>query len=759
MRSLNFTNSENSNTLHEGDNVSSLANDAGYLTEHQSLSGKQDVISDLATIRSGAALGATAVQPSDLPDIPSANPIFCVNSGNVNSSGEGDLIGTANYNTVTNTNYTIAGYNGFSASVSSGIITGVDLDGGNNAHGYLISPSIGTISSTDTFEFIIKILNFNGGTSFKFGYTKSTDTNNKEEILSIGTTGAYLKYGWNTVLDARWTNGANYWFKCSYSNGTLTTYWSGDGIYYSVINTESISPSYSSDYTYAYIYIPASTAFDATETSFSINNVDKWELIQSVSSINSLSFKVGNTYDEVKATNGQGKTFELEEFDDLDLSEAANGTYNLFVNEDGETYALANTVYIQKAQPTMSSGDVWVNTSKYPYEITKNGTEGDFEDIPFGKITITTDASNNKLITSSETFKFNRFTVIATELSTVAYSGSYNDLSNKPTIPSYSAMTGADGSNAGASGLVPAPTATDNTKFLRGDGTWAAASSSTSVSTAFLSSALGGSALSDTTLYNYIKGLYDNGISIIDIKKYWTVEGSINITDTGIASGFSSSDYLKLDPLDLSTASSWELEFEATTPTTLTSEQEVFAASNSNWTGIRIGYYLKNGTPTLWLAIDYTNSNAVECPLTEDTKFKVKIIFTGTAYLYYVSINDADYTLLETDNTTEKVIANMTYNSIGNRTIVNYDRAWLGTINLASLRFKIENTYKYYGYPIPCKVVSTGSKVVDISNISLVSEYATRFGSALYYVIDTTNQTVSLPMGDIFGFLTQALSN
>ena len=33
-------------------------------------------------------------------------------------------------------------------------------------------------------------------------------------------------------------------------------------------------------------------------------------------------------------------------------------------------------------------------------------------------------------------------------------------------------MTGADGTNAGTSGLVPAPTATDNTKFLRGDGSW-----------------------------------------------------------------------------------------------------------------------------------------------------------------------------------------------------------------------------------------------------------------------------------------------
>lgn len=39
-------------------------------------------------------------------------------------------------------------------------------------------------------------------------------------------------------------------------------------------------------------------------------------------------------------------------------------------------------------------------------------------------------------------------------------------------------MTGADGTNAGTAGIVPAPGATDNTKFLRGDGTWAIPGSS-----------------------------------------------------------------------------------------------------------------------------------------------------------------------------------------------------------------------------------------------------------------------------------------
>lgn len=66
--------------------------------------------------------------------------------------------------------------------------------------------------------------------------------------------------------------------------------------------------------------------------------------------------------------------------------------------------------------------------------------------------------------------------VEAASLATVATTGDYGDLLNKPTIPSYSDFTGATSSTAGAHGLVPAPAAGDEGKFLQGDGTWATVS-------------------------------------------------------------------------------------------------------------------------------------------------------------------------------------------------------------------------------------------------------------------------------------------
>ena len=46
-------------------------------------------------------------------------------------------------------------------------------------------------------------------------------------------------------------------------------------------------------------------------------------------------------------------------------------------------------------------------------------------------------------------------------------------INGNTTAINVSTMTGANGSNAGTAGLVPTPSATDNTKFLTGAGTWA----------------------------------------------------------------------------------------------------------------------------------------------------------------------------------------------------------------------------------------------------------------------------------------------
>lgn len=92
---------------------------------------------------------------------------------------------------------------------------------------------------------------------------------------------------------------------------------------------------------------------------------------------------------------------------------------------------------------------------------------------------------SNKFVSSSQLTKLTNLPAITTIGSNLTLTSG----TLAATDTTYSAFTGADGSSAGTSGLVPAPTATDNVKYLKGDGTW---SDPTFVLPIASSSALGG---------------------------------------------------------------------------------------------------------------------------------------------------------------------------------------------------------------------------------------------------------------------------
>lgn len=54
---------------------------------------------------------------------------------------------------------------------------------------------------------------------------------------------------------------------------------------------------------------------------------------------------------------------------------------------------------------------------------------------------------------------------------------------------------------------------------------------------------------------------------------------------------------------------------------------------------------------------------------------------------------------------------------------------------------------------IAYKVASTGSKIADVAYRTAVSNVYSTFGLSPYYTIDTSNHDVTLPMGEIYGFI------
>lgn len=101
-----------------------------------------------------------------------------------------------------------------------------------------------------------------------------------------------------------------------------------------------------------------------------------------------LSFNVddGTSYAPLVATTASGESFYAESITSLDVSGFTDGTYNVFVNNDGTAYAYANVIYRQQTQPaSMNTNDIWFNTCE-PYKAyikTAGGLEEtDFVQLP-----------------------------------------------------------------------------------------------------------------------------------------------------------------------------------------------------------------------------------------------------------------------------------------------------------------------------------------------------------------------------------------
>ena len=116
-----------------------------------------------------------------------------------------------------------------------------------------------------------------------------------------------------------------------------------------------------------------------------------------------LTFLVGNNYPPLKG-NIQGENIVISEIENFSLSGFANGTYNIFVDKNGEISALSNNIYIQPQEPTLLLNDIWVDTSIMPDKILQfNGTSKvNFEGFFIGKVII-----ENSEITSVTTMPYN----------------------------------------------------------------------------------------------------------------------------------------------------------------------------------------------------------------------------------------------------------------------------------------------------------------------------------------------------------------
>lgn len=372
------------------------------------------------------------------------NTTFCINSGNVDSYGNADLIDavativitenteeTQNVTRTVNQQYTtpgtytfnapVAGYytvtvvgGGGSGGLNSGIISNgqVYRNGGSGGSGagftgqlYLAAGNYTvTVGGINGASAINNLIIAGGGTNGggKYGLNANGYAGSGG-VLSISGTVQ------NVTLQANGNAGQA--FTADISNTKNVA--GGASVYngYGAGGASNGSPT-TGIVTLYLQYQETITTGGTTET-----------VIPGSSSVN---YKIGGTYASLKATNINGHTFTINGLNTDNISSLPDGTYYKFVGVDGSSELLKNKIFKQTQSPSASTGDIWLNTAIEPlHALQWDGTQWiSFNKIPIAGITIA-----NGVVSSFVTFPYNQNGYNANMKSPVGKpSGQYQDL-------------------------------------------------------------------------------------------------------------------------------------------------------------------------------------------------------------------------------------------------------------------------------------------------------------------------------------------
>lgn len=245
--------------------------------------------------------------------------------------------------------------------------------------------------------------------------------------------------------------------------------------------------------------------------------------------------------------------------------------------------------------------------------------------------------------------------------------------------------------------------------------------------------------------------------STFDLSKF-TVVGSPTITDDGVASGFSGSNYLTTN---LSFSGN---EIEITMPintTNITTNQYLLNANNkirldlvyiSSAAKIFPRMFLNDGTNTWYVRL---NAIGLEANKNYTAKFKYNISTNTTN----VSLYGENGALLDTTSDHPTNTINLSFSNV----LTKIGESYLGSIDLKQFSITVDGKEVFSGnktgidvinnIEIPYTLSKTGSKIVDVAYRDRVIDLYEQEGQAGYYTIDEENKNFTLPMGEIYGMI------
>lgn len=235
------------------------------------------------------------------------------------------------------------------------------------------------------------------------------------------------------------------------------------------------------------------------------------------------------------------------------------------------------------------------------------------------------------------------------------------------------------------------------------------------------------------------------GVDTIKPVNYTKVSGVV-VSDDGIASNFSTSNYITFPSIDV-TGKTFEIDFGKITPTALTTTQYFLSGQSANTFSVFIA-----GSSSK-LGITATTDSIYSAELAANTSYFVKAGFDGINIYIKISTDGENYTTYE--NATS-----VTFTTLALRLGNSYINAaqWLSNMNLNTIKVYADGELVYQ----PCLNVAyllskTGAKIADVSFRNIAKDMFLQKGYAPYYTIDENNLTFTLPMGELYGLIAQSV--
>lgn len=246
-----------------------------------------------------------------------------------------------------------------------------------------------------------------------------------------------------------------------------------------------------------------------------------------------------------------------------------------------------------------------------------------------------------------------------------------------------------------------------------------------------------------------------------DIQKYahstfdkskFEVVGSPVITEDGVASGFSSGNYL--GNITINASSGNEFIFNIKYTHKHQSETQGLLAAHSTTVNVFM-YCVVGSSDKVVSAINnlgYASSNTT---LVDGQTYNIQYKTNFKDY-YKVYINGT----LEISRTIESQNVTIDFVSLGRTLATQYNT---GTFDLKHFSITADGVPVFNGnktgtdtfgeIEIPYTLSKTGSKIVDAAYRDRVQDVYEQYGTAMYYTIDEENRNFTLPMGEIYGMI------